>query len=928
MAQRNLSKFLFQTGAIQSFHAVIEAFHKMFKLGVDMNLVLPEFLLGLIDDFKTMDKAHKGWAYHEFLNSICRKLIKKCLKDQNLTIIEITKKVYTKEKNVHFDGQDFLYFDKTQWQIAHFLEVKNKMCCEYFSVDDLIFSKEENTLENEYWKFYLKQKNEFLGSTTKPMFEKKAELQGPIKLHEDIDRIDDEDNNEIYENVDNEDIYKDVDKVEIHEDVDHNGGQETGENDSRKERSHDHDVIETTFVIEKETILKYWKPKSHENRKFDAHLVGAEWPRRYNSVCCIVLEYNRAKKYNSRKRKDNFAKITGICTICTATHEYNIIENPFEEKEDERGIQYMPKGNMTVNVSVCGQFHHTNGEPDISKPYHKKENARGKFCKGRERELLGKRAAEIGPVPAYMEQFDKANEKELRFANKSSIRSVPVIKMAKAEEDKKVRRGTTFYESAKSARDLLSAETDSPNFPDNVAAKNLPGIVRSIQELPFKITIANFDMLKIGGTYLNKTDDSVVCLDSSGKYWQEKTRAGKNLLNSALVIPPVAAGLSPFPIFEMVSEENKTLDFVEFLQRAMGHMGTALNNTPIKEPSVIITDLSFPNIHSALNVFNKVKLEAYLVECYKSMMSNKDFPFPTKVTICESHLIPILLKAGREVVKAKMIADTCVAGLLQVLRAPSMGVALNIWEKLVLVHVSKKINQEAREYLKNMSKNELSKEMEETEIIIDFDDATPEDEIGNYGDRRTMRTRSPYFSLFYKDVSKILKENEKICDVSNELYAPEFFTYVVKQFLSLYPFITASVLEGDLLTNAHIELHWKALRAQMCKVSKAQQWPTVLLGLRHTQTRRQAKEILVHSLIPGIKYGGKRTEKEDKHTNFMDELAKQFEDQNVFKPTPTKRKKKAEGRANESYGGSQEQWKGKMKKNSSIKERHQLFNFI
>ena len=61
---------------------------------------------------------------------------------------------------------------------------------------------------------------------------------------------------------------------------------------------------------------------------------------------------------------------------------------------------------------------------------------------------------------------------------------------------------------------------------------------------------------------MNKVDKSVVCLDSSGKYWQEKNRAGKNLLNSALVISPVAKGLSPFPIFEMVSEENKTLDFV------------------------------------------------------------------------------------------------------------------------------------------------------------------------------------------------------------------------------------------------------------------------------------------------------------------------------------------------------------------------------
>ena len=499
--------------------------------------------------------------------------------------------------------------------------------------------------------------------------------------------------------------------------------------------------------------------------------------------------------------------------------------------------------------------------------------------------------------------------------------------MAKAEEDKKVRKGTTFYESAKSARDLLSADTDSPNFPDNNAAKSVPGIVRSLQESPFKITIANFDMLKIGGTYLNKTENSVVCLDSSGKYWQEKNRAGKKLLNSALVIPPVAAGLSPFPIFEMVSENNKTLDFVEFLQRSMGHMGSALNNTPVKEPSVLITDLSFPNIHAALNVFNRVKLEVYLNECYKSMMSNIDFPFPTKVTICESHLIPILLKAGREVVKNKMIADTCVAGLLQVLRAPSIDAAMKIWENLVLVHVCKNVNQEAREYLKNISKtDELSKEMGEKEIIVNFDDDTPEDEIGNYGDRKTMRTRSPYYSLFQKDVSKILRDNEKISDVSNELYAPEFFTYVVKQFLSLYPFITASVLDGDLMTNAHVELHWKALRAQMSSISKAQQWPTVLLGLRHTQTRRQAKEILVHSLIPGIKYGGKMPLKKDKHTNFMNELGKQFEDEKIFKPTPIKRKKKVEGRPNESFDGSQEQWKGRSKRTSSIKEKCQNLN--
>ena len=190
----------------------------------------------------------------------------------------------------------------------------------------------------------------------------------------------------------------------------------------------------------------------------------------------------------------------------------------------------------------------------------------------------------------------------------------------------------------------------------------------------------------------------------------------------------------------------------------------------------------------------------------------------------------------------------------------------------------------------------------------------------NYG------TGQVYWNSNRKHFSKVISENEKISDVSNELHAPEFFSFAVKQFLSLFPFITASVLEGDLQTNAHIELHWKALRAQMSQISKSQQWPTVLLGQRHTQTRRQAKEIMLHSLIPGLKFGGKTQVKKDKHTDFMDELGKQFEDEKIFKPTPIKRKKKVEGRPNESFDGSQEQWKGRSKRTSSIKEKCQNLN--
>ena len=143
-------------------------------------------------------------------------------------------------------------------------------------------------------------------------------------------------------------------------------------------------------MIEKNNIMRYWKPVSNEKRKFEANLVASEWPLKYKSVCTVVLEYNRAKKFNSRKRNDPFAKLVGSCTICSATHTFYIQENPFDEIVEDSTVEYVPRKDMHVDVTVCGKFFLTNEEPDIEKPVHPKENARGLACKGRERELLGK----------------------------------------------------------------------------------------------------------------------------------------------------------------------------------------------------------------------------------------------------------------------------------------------------------------------------------------------------------------------------------------------------------------------------------------------------------------------------------------------------------------------------------------------------------
>ena len=105
-AKKNLTIFLFETGAIYSIHAVIEAFHKMHKLGVDISSILPERLSGLISDFNKIEEQDNIWAHHSVMNKICRRVITMYLKERNITVLEISSKVYTRQKDVHKYGKD------------------------------------------------------------------------------------------------------------------------------------------------------------------------------------------------------------------------------------------------------------------------------------------------------------------------------------------------------------------------------------------------------------------------------------------------------------------------------------------------------------------------------------------------------------------------------------------------------------------------------------------------------------------------------------------------------------------------------------------------------------------------------------------------------------------------------------------------------
>ena len=434
-------------------------------------------------------------------------------------------------------------------------------------------------------------------------------------------------------------------------------------------------------------------------------------------------------------------------------------------------------------------------------------------------------------------------------------------------------------------------------------------MVRTLQEYPFKITLSNFEMLRIGAKFFTELDETTVYIDSSGKFWQDRKKTGKDLLNTALVLPPLAHGLSPFPIYELISEQNKTQDFIDLIQHAWNNMAQSLNNKAVPYPTYAVSDLSFPNIHALLEVFNKIKVHEYLKQTYECLMKGEQIFFATVVTICENHLVPAILKTARQHMEDKVMADTVVAGFMLVLRADSMGSALHIWENLVMVHCGKTVNEDARKVIKAASIGNL----DTFEMITDFGDDTPQDEIIMYGNRRALRLNSEYYHLFKRAIEKIEKGEENVSLVTNRLYASSLLKFLNKQYLSLFPLLSAAVLNGGLKTNAHIELYWKSKRAVMSKVPTPQHWPAKLIGIQHQQTRLLAKEIQQHSLVPNLKFGGKKFSQKGKYPNLMDDLSgRKSRDEKFFMPTPSKKERKE--RKNESYSGSKERWSAKKSK--------------
>ena len=460
-ARRNLISYLKSTGAIFSVIAVIESWYKMFQKQINLTLILPPPLHFIVNMFEQLVVPEERPVHHSNMSNIARQVLA-VIGGGKVEVLELVKKEFRvgcTGRTLNISDDLYLYQNKVESCLILFMFSGKLTVARKVDLEKAVYDEKENKLTTSEWIFHFKDS-----------FAKKAIVSLLEMCKQTLSETRDDD----YVGV------KVVTEGETPKDnvVQENSfNQEHGRDEGGYHNESDADesfvdrkqcVVKTAFTVDQDNVILYWPPNEKMNvrRKFYPTRIVRDWPKMYGGVCPLNITYNYVTQYDSRKTNANFAKVVGTCVICHAKHTFIVEDNPFEETIEGGKIKYKTTKNMVVDVEAEGYFFVNEGEePSIKNPVHMKEKARGLHLKGRERELLGDLAAQQGVQATYRQQMAFAREDEIKMGNLTSMRSYPVIKMARQEQEKKQRGGATFYDSARNV--LLGQEIDvSPDFSD------------------------------------------------------------------------------------------------------------------------------------------------------------------------------------------------------------------------------------------------------------------------------------------------------------------------------------------------------------------------------------------------------------------------------------------------------------------------------
>ena len=191
---------------------------------------------------------------------------------------------------------------------------------------------------------------------------------------------------------------------------------------------------------------------------------------------------------------------------------------------------------------------------------------------------------------------------------------------------------------------------------------------------------------------------------------------------------------------------------------------------------------------------------------------------------------------------------------------------------VVYIHCSREVDSFAQEQVKKHSYGDEELDIEEHTIYQFLNETDDGDEVAKYGKREALRTNSPFFSFFVKFIDDVSKKEMGSERISNPFYCPELMRVICKQYLALFPFITACLLPQDrigLRNNAFVELYWEEQKRMLSKVPKRLLWPPQYLGMLYNDSQSKATEILLKGCIPNIRSGGKVKASQQKVASFI-----------------------------------------------------------
>ena len=441
-ARKSLLRYMKETSNFLSLQAVVETMIIFHKKGVDIRVFLPESLSFLTHSFNNLPCDAVSIKYHNFISSITRRIIIQVLKESSIEVFELTEETFMNE--IIPAGRDlFLYLNKTENVLSHLVVFSPRnMYLERIKLDAISINEDAGTVATDHWNWKLKTKQclqrllKMKNSSTSKE-NKQGEVHGYIDPGKPKDH--EEDKDEVEHSLENvstvepEDLDSKVTKVTI----DEQNPDDFADNLLDKEdlySAHDEDYeeeetlaaeVESGFKINQQDINEYWDPA----RLFYRGTTGRDWPMMYGSPCAVVMKYDRVKVVDSRNRNAAFAKLTGKCTICQAKHRYEIKYSPFDETRMPDGsIQYDAVRDMIVFVKVEGRFYVTDCKPDIKKPLHMRDNAKGLDLRGEERRLLGIKASVEGAASVYRQGMAYLQRDQIENSNRTSARSLPVIR--------------------------------------------------------------------------------------------------------------------------------------------------------------------------------------------------------------------------------------------------------------------------------------------------------------------------------------------------------------------------------------------------------------------------------------------------------------------------------------------------------------------